>query len=180
MNRRRFLISITGIVAASPLALRQPLATTLPLETVVAGLTMAQWQTIELVQEHLFPAERNHLHNTPGAKDIHAATYLQSVLNEPRHDPADRDFLRKGLIQLQSITKKESGQTFEQLSHSQRDAVLRKLEQAPDGRHWISMLLEYIMEALLTDPVYGGNPHGIGWQWLQHQAGFPRPPRISG
>jgi gluconate 2-dehydrogenase gamma chain len=37
------------------------------------------------------------------------------------------------------------------------------------------MLLDYIMEALLTDPVYGGNPNSIGWQWLKHQPGFPRP-----
>jgi len=37
------------------------------------------------------------------------------------------------------------------------------------------MLLTYILEALLTDPVYGGNPNGIGWTWLQHQPGFPTP-----
>jgi gluconate 2-dehydrogenase gamma chain len=32
------------------------------------------------------------------------------------------------------------------------------------------------MEALLTDPAYGGNPGGIGWRWLQHVPGYPRPP----
>jgi gluconate 2-dehydrogenase gamma chain len=40
----------------------------------------------------------------------------------------------------------------------------------------LSLLLYYIFEALLSDPVYGGNPGGIGWQWLEHQPGFPRPP----
>ena len=29
---------------------------------------------------------------------------------------------------------------------------------------------------MLTPPSYGGNPNGIGWQWLEHQAGFPLPP----
>ena len=33
----------------------------------------------------------------------------------------------------------------------------------------------YIFEALLSDPVYGGNPEGIGWRWLGHRPGFPRP-----
>ena len=31
------------------------------------------------------------------------------------------------------------------------------------------------MEALLTDPAYGGNPDGIGWRWLGHTPGYPRP-----
>jgi gluconate 2-dehydrogenase gamma chain len=24
--------------------------------------------------------------------------------------------------------------------------------------------------------VYGGNPDGIGWRWLGHVPGYPRPP----
>ena len=176
MDRRHFIINITGIIAAAPLALRQAQAATLPAATIISGLSIAQWQTIAIVQEHLFPAEKNSHINTPGANDINAATYLQSVLNEPRHDPADQYFLLQGLKQLNSITLNNFGKSFEQLSHMQRDTALRTLEQAADGRNWISMLLEYIIEALLTDPIYGGNPNGIGWKWLQHQPGFPRPP----
>jgi gluconate 2-dehydrogenase gamma chain len=28
---------------------------------------------------------------------------------------------------------------------------------------------------MLSPPAYGGNPNGIGWQWLNHQPGFPLP-----
>jgi gluconate 2-dehydrogenase gamma chain len=28
---------------------------------------------------------------------------------------------------------------------------------------------------MLAPPAYGGNPDGIGWQWLEHQGGFPLP-----
>jgi gluconate 2-dehydrogenase gamma chain len=28
---------------------------------------------------------------------------------------------------------------------------------------------------MLTPPAYGGNPDGVGWQWLEHQGGFPLP-----
>ena len=31
------------------------------------------------------------------------------------------------------------------------------------------------VEALLADPVYGGNFDQTGWRWLSHQPGFPRP-----
>jgi gluconate 2-dehydrogenase gamma chain len=51
---------------------------------------------------------------------------------------------------------------------------LRRFET--NGKQWISTILRYILEALLTDPIYGGNPNAIGWKWLDHQPGFPRPP----
>ena len=54
--------------------------------------------------------------------------------------------------------------------------MLRQIEQSNAGQNWLSLLLTYLLEALLADPVYGGNPDGIGWQWLEHQSGFPRPP----
>ena len=41
----------------------------------------------------------------------------------------------------------------------------------------IFIILTYLLQALLTDPVYGGNPNGVGWKWLHHQPGFPRPPK---
>ena len=28
---------------------------------------------------------------------------------------------------------------------------------------------------MLAPPIYGGNPNGIGWQWLKHKPGFPLP-----
>jgi gluconate 2-dehydrogenase gamma chain len=58
---------------------------------------------------------------------------------------------------------------------SQRDEVLRAIASSTAGDRWLNVIMSYVLEALLSDPVYGGNPQGIGWQWLQHQPGFPRP-----
>ncbi len=58
----------------------------------------------------------------------------------------------------------------------QREALLRRIEQSRAGGNWLSLLLTYLLEALLADPVYGGNPDAIGWRWLEHQPGFPTPP----
>ena len=55
------------------------------------------------------------------------------------------------------------------------EIALRELEKTGAGRSWITELLHYLFEALLTDPVYGGNPGGIGWKWLDHTPGFRRP-----
>ena len=61
------------------------------------------------------------------------------------------------------------------LSESKREAALRELEGTSRGENWIATVLMYIFEALLCDPAYGGNPEGVGWRWLQHDPGFPRP-----
>jgi len=55
--------------------------------------------------------------------------------------------------------------------------MLHQITKSKAGRRWVSKLLSYICEALLGDPVYGGNPDGIGWKWLNHHPGFPRPPK---
>ena len=51
---------------------------------------------------------------------------------------------------------------------------VRAYEKQGGGR-WLRELIHYILEALLSDPVYGGNPGGIGWRWLEHRPGYKRP-----
>jgi gluconate 2-dehydrogenase gamma chain len=52
---------------------------------------------------------------------------------------------------------------------------LHQIVDSSAGENWLSLLLYYLFESLTLDPVYGGNPDGIGWHWLEHQPGFPRP-----
>jgi len=175
MDRRRFLFSMSAAIAASTTvfsALQSVQATVKQSAPAIAGLTLAQWDVITLIQEHLLPSEPD----SPGAKDINALSYFQSVLTSPRHDPANRTFLLQGLNEIETRAQKTWQRHFSELDHRQRESLLRDYEKTRDGRTWLRMLLDYLMEALLTDPIYGGNPNGIGWQWLQHTPGFPRPP----
>ena len=64
---------------------------------------------------------------------------------------------------------------LKKLDEKQREASLRKLEINAAGKAWLRETLRYIMEALLIDPVYGSNPNAVGWKWLKHRPGFPRP-----
>lgn len=131
------------------------------------------WQTFATVQQHLFPDDGN----GPSAEDIHAALYLKFVLEAPDTDAADKTFLLDGIQWLNALTDKQFGKAFVSLEQDLRHQALNMIAGSNAGERWLSHLLLYIMEALLTDPVYGGNPNGIGWQWLEHQPGFPRPPR---
>jgi len=99
------------------------------------------------------------------------------MLTHPKSDATERDLIKNGIVQIDKIAQDSYSKYFTLLSTEQREAVLRHLETEKSGKQWIRLLLEYIFEALLSDPIYGGNPNGIGWKWLAHQPGFPAPPK---
>jgi gluconate 2-dehydrogenase gamma chain len=131
-----------------------------------------RWQIIDRVQQHLFPSETD----APGAKEINALGYLRFVVADEQLDIEDREFVLQGAGWLEDISLQSAKRPFLELNDELRELVLRQVEQSDAGENWLSTLLLYLFEALLTDPVYGGNPNGIGWQWLGHRPGFPRPP----
>lgn len=131
-----------------------------------------QKETISVVQMILFPNDGD----GPSAKDINALSYLQWTLTDPDNDAdGDGDFIVKGIGWLDSLSEQTQGELFINLKIEQQDKVLQQISQSSAGENWMSILIYYLMEALLFDPIYGGNPEGIGWTWLKHQPGFPAP-----
>jgi len=186
MHRRTFIFRSTGSLAIVSSPILTPLtAAAFTAQTTAShlsnefrsgskdqNLSRADWTTIAAVQNHLFPSEPD----APGALELNTTTYLHDYLAHPMTDPVDAVFIRQGVIELEKLAKSETGKQFIDLSNEQREKILRQYEQQRDGRRWLTTILNYLLEALLTDPVYGGNPDGIGWKWLEHRAGQPRPP----
>ena len=175
LGRRTFLIrggaavATAAALAGLPYALRKDLTR----ETSFALFSAQQRQAVSAVQEHLFP----HAHDSPGATDINAAAYLEWAITAPGIDPDTRNIIANGVGRLQDASRERFEVLFGDLSFEQREQLLRYLaDKTRWGRAWLSLLLYYLFEALLSDPVYGGNPDEIGWRWLEHQPGFPRPP----
>lgn len=134
--------------------------------------TTQPWQTFAAVQQQLFPDDGN----GPDAQTINATTYLKFVLEAKDTDPDDREFLLNGINWLDELCQKQFSQRFTDCNSKQQHDSLKQIAKSEAGERWLSYLLLLVFEALLSDPVYGGNPQGIGWSWLEHQAGFPRPP----
>lgn len=130
------------------------------------------WHTLAVVQDHLLPSEID----SPGAKEINALEYLRNVTKDPVLDSDEKEFILNGVKWLNDLALEKHKSVFTSLPQSQRTSMMREITKSKAGRNWISKLLSYILEALLSDPVYGGNPDGIGWKWLEHHPGFPRPP----
>lgn len=173
IDRRTFIIAISALAggfAASALlpSLFKSLGKEAPLNDV-------QTEYIKAVQQHLFPKEAD----SPGAADINAGAYLQFVLADPNVDADDRQLIINGIGWLEEECQTEFKETFSMLNKRQKDHVLISIEQKNWGERWLSLLLLYIFEALLTDPVYGGNPDGIGWKWLDHYPGDPQPSKLN-
>lgn len=169
LDRRRFLIGVAGGSLALLFAVPGR-----PAWAAAAALDEQQrWAIIEMVQQQLFPDEAD----APGAGRINALSYLQRVMVEPDRDPQERAFILQGAGWLQQLAIEggDGGAGFAELNGERREALLERIAASEAGENWLSTLLLFILEALLTDPVYGGNPERIGWQWLQHRGGFPQP-----
>lgn len=175
LSRREFLsrsLKTVGAVALLPVAAALPACQQERAASQQSLLTTEPWATFAAVQQHLFPDDGN----GPDAAGVNAALYLKFVLAAKDTDPEERDFILNGIGWLNELAQQQQNQTFIACTTEQQDKLIHTLIQSRAGERWISYLLTYILEALLSDPIYGGNPDGIGWQWLQHQAGFPRPP----
>ena len=174
MNRRRFisLSALIGIGASLPL--HSCLLDNRPEISAKRDpnlLSEKEWNTLIAVQESLFPHEEN----APGAADINAAGYFQWVLADPEMDPSEIKFKKKGLSRLNEACKELYDSDFSALNEEEKEAGLEHITTESWGRSWISTMLLHIFEALLSDPIYGGNSNEAGWKWLNYTPGFPRP-----
>ncbi len=171
IDRREFLKRASAaftLVAFIPTRLK---ANQTKSETITTEWREDPWWTLFELQEHLFP----HTDDAPGAKDIHATLYLKKELVSPFTPKKEADFIIKGVEWLNGMAVRTQKERFVNLDDQKREAVLRQIEKSQEGQRWLSLVIYYVLEALLTDPIYGGNPDGSGWKWLSHHVGYPRP-----
>lgn len=129
------------------------------------------WLTLDAVLAHLLPESPT----GPSAKEIHATQYLYNIVFQQPTEAEEIDFIYKGVGWLNGFSNSQLKKNFVSLSVDEKETILRAISKSSAGENWLSNLVGYIFEAMLAPPSYGGNPNGIGWQWLEHQAGFPLP-----
>ncbi|MDH5435071.1 MAG: gluconate 2-dehydrogenase subunit 3 family protein [Gammaproteobacteria bacterium] len=141
-------------------------------EAVQTIFTENEQIVIETVQDHLLPEDGN----GPNAKAINAFEYLIFAMTDKQNmEDGDPEFIKKGVGWLTDLSEQTKGEAFTKLLFEEREKLLQQISRSQAGENWLSLLMYYLTEALMTDPIYGGNPDQAGWQWLEHQAGFPRP-----
>jgi len=171
INRRQF-IQLIAVASLSWPEISSAQKNTLGIEANLVYKNLTDpWLSLAEVQEHLFPADES----SPGAKDISALGFLRNMLETPDIDLEEKEFIINGVGWLNDLSKKNHKLAFIKLNSTEKENVLRKIESSRAGSRWLSLIMTYLIEALLSDPVYGGNKDQKGWQWLEHIPGFPAP-----
>ncbi len=179
INRRQFIQIIACASASWPLisqAEKHAHKQTLGQQSNLVYKNLRDpWLSIAAVQEHLFPADETTSHPSPGAQDIFALRFLRNMMNAPDVDDEEKKFIFKGVGWLNDLSIKNHKQKFIKLNIDDKEKILRTIEGSRAGSRWLNLMMTYLIEALLSDPVYGGNKDQKGWQWLEHTPGFPTP-----
>lgn len=123
--------------------------------------------TLSAVQEHMFPEESK----LPSAKSMNATQFLFETMSHKSFDKDIKAFVLKGAKELE---KQEKGR-FARLTSKEKEKALREYEETNYGSSWLSRIMTLTMEGLFSDPIYGSNVNGRGWESLHAYGGFPRP-----
>lgn len=171
LSRRNMLKSAAGataMVAAPTFSFNGSTKDELALQT---ALNTIEWQTLNAVFDQLFPASKS----GPSAQDIRATFYLYQLVHEQPTAQDEIDFIYRGVGWLNSYTQSQQQMNFIELKIEDKETTLRAISRSAAGKNWLNMMILNLYEAMLSPPAYGGNPDGIGWQWINHQPGFPLP-----
>ena len=182
LNRREFLKTSRAIflLASLPTCNRlfaqrtdaETPGTDSPSQTLNRPFSEADRIVLDAVQMQLFPDDGD----GPSARDLNGVAYLVWAMKDPvNQEDGDPEFISKGIGWLNDLSMQNQGRQFPSLTSEKQDEVLQQISKTRMGKNWLSLLLYYLTESLMLDPVYGGNPKMVGWIWLEHQPGFPRP-----
>jgi len=172
ISRRNALKSAAGAISIATIPVMLNAKTLVETQTALSDkLKTDPWRTLDNVFNHLLPASPT----GPSAAQLNVTQYLFNVVHLQPTEQAEIDFIYKGVGWLNGYTQSQLQQNFEYLTNNNKELMLRTISKSAAGDNWINTLINYLYEAMLAPPIYGGNPEGIGWQWLDHKAGFPLP-----
>ena len=96
-------------------------------------------------------------------------------MQDPNILEEDKQYLLDGIKWIHETAQEEQQQDFLQLNSAKQEALIQFIATKNWGENWFSYMLTLIVEAMVSDPIYGFNKNAIGVKWLEHQYGIPRP-----
>ena len=169
LSRRALLKSAAGMGAVSAIP---SFSVSAKQQESLAHLAITDpWLTLDATLKQLLPESAT----GPSAEDINALAYLHQVMTVQPTEQDEKEFILKGVGWLNGYANSEKNKSFAELTFDEKELLLKGISQSRAGSNWLNTLLGYIFQAMLSPPSYGGNTKGIGWQWLEHKAGFPLP-----
>ena len=158
MKRREFLAT-SALVG---------LSTTLSSKEMIKKEEKSSWFILDEVFQILFPKTKN----MPSAKDFNAIGFLKEISSHSSFSKEDKELLFQGA--------KDFIDAFPEFLISNDEIkieFIKRANQSSYGQEWLNKVIYYGIEAMLSDPIYGGNTNEIAWKSLGHISGKPQPKR---
>lgn len=112
----------------------------------------------------------------PSAREFKALNYLVQNISHKTFDDDDKVLIVDGTKDFS-----ESFPEFLDLKEDEKkELIFRIIKNSSYAKSWISKLTYYGVEAMFSDPIYGGNFEQIGWNSVKHNTGYPRPLKTYG
>lgn len=111
----------------------------------------------------------------PCATDLNSISYIIKSLKDPQFSQKDFMMIQEGFNALDEFAFLEYSSDFSSQNLSSREKIIQKISTTKWGENWLSKIITFILESLLSHPLYGSNTNEIGWKWLKHYAGQPQP-----
>ncbi len=161
MKRRNFIkfATISAIMLSTP--------------TVVARtFPKNHLEVLDEVLEIVFPKTST----MPSAKEFKALNYLVQNISHKTFDNDDKVLITDGTKDFLSAFPE-----FLTLNKKEKNELIFSVIKENDyAKSWVSKVAYYGIEALFSDPIYGGNFEQIGWKSINHNIGYPRPIKTYG
>ncbi|KAB7887546.1 gluconate 2-dehydrogenase subunit 3 family protein [Poseidonibacter ostreae] len=127
---------------------------------------------LQEVYEILFPKTST----MPSSYEFNALKFLLSTINHKTFLDYDKNLIINGTNSfIRSFPK------FLDLSKNEKKELVYSIVNDNDyANTWLSKLVYFGIEAMLSDPIYGGNTNEIGWKSIDHKIGYPKAKRRYG
>lgn len=172
INRRKF---VKGLIAAGIItkigfleSCSDKLNNNLLLNSFFSDLEM---KNLSEIVNRLFPDDGN----GPNSNEINVIPHIIWTLQHTEYGFNSFDMLKSAFQKLSDFTSDSFSKSFFELEEPEQIKTLERISEIRWGERFMSNLLTYIFEALSIDPLYSVNANKVGWDWLGHQAGYPRP-----
>lgn len=163
--------ALAGWAALLHLARGRPGGERAPGAAGPSPLDATQRATLAAAQALVLPSEAG----APGARELSAIDYLEGALADPRVEPDDVEALLACAGRLEAAAQEGRRAAFAALPPEEQERLLRALQDDEEGAELLGVLIVFTLEALVSDPVYGGNRDGAGWRWLGLSPPQPQP-----
>ncbi len=112
----------------------------------------------------------------PSAKEFKALNYLVQNISHKTFDDDDKVLIVDGT--------KDFSESFPEFltlkDEEKKELIFRIIKSSSYAKSWISKLTYYGIEAMFSDPIYGGNFNQVAWKSVEHFAGIPQPKKTYG